>query len=129
TFLKGQLTNVAHYQNTLSILEADGWVDFRFQGYKIEWYAEQFESYGIAGVSIDKGPEIMVDLYQPWNYNNSTVVFTADSLDQLVEHVIRIRYTGQHNPKTNSDKARITHDKFVTYYRQDNYYPPTQNKK
>lgn len=130
TFTKGQLSNVAHHNNTLSILETDGWVEYGFTGHKIEWYAEQFESYGIAGVSIDKGPETMVDLYRSTNINNSVVMFTADSLDNNANHVIRVRYTAQRNPNANSGKARITHDKFVTYYTPGTFYPPpTQQKK
>lgn len=129
TFVKNQLTNVAHHNNTLSILETDGWIEYGFTGHKIEWYAEQFESYGIAGVSIDKGPETMVDLYRATNINNSVVVFTADSLDNNANHVIRVRYTAQRNPNANSGKARITHDKFVTYYTPGIYYPPKSKKK
>lgn len=128
-FAKGQLTNVAHYKNTLAFIETDGWLDFTCTCYKIEWYAEVFESYGIAGVSINKGPEVMVDLYQPVNTNNSTVVFVADSLDNTKENSIRIRYTGQRNPNTNSTKARINIDKFMTYTHQGSYYPPPSETK
>jgi len=123
-FSKNQVFNVAHHKNTLSFIQTDGWVDYEFNGYKIEYYAEYFESYGIAGVSIDHGPETMVDLYQPWNYNNSHVVFVADSLDNSVYHSIRIRYTKQRNPKSNSQNARINLDKLVTYYQQGTYYAP-----
>jgi hypothetical protein len=126
-FSKGQVFNVAHHKNTLAFIQTDGWIDFEFTGHKIEWHAEQFESYGIAGVSVDGSPETMVDLYQPWNYNNSTAVFVKDSLENNVSHKIRIRFTGQRNPNSNSQAARITNDKFVTYYHQGIYYhpPPT----
>jgi len=114
---------VAHHQNTLAFIQVDGWVDFDFTGYKIEYWAEQFESYGMAGVSMDHGPEIMVDLYAPENVNNSRLVFVADSLENTA-HSIRIRYTRQRNPNANSGNARINLDKFVTYYHQGTYYPP-----
>jgi hypothetical protein len=123
-FGKDQVFNVAHHNNTLAFLQTDGWIDFEFTGYKIQYYAEQFESYGIAGVSIDHGPEVMVDLYQPWNYNNSMVVFTADSLENNVAHTIRVRYTRQRNPNANSANARINLDKFTYYYHQGTYYQP-----
>jgi len=125
-FGKGQVFNVAHHKNTLAFLQTDGWVDYTFYGHKIEYWAEKFESYGIAGVSIDKGPETMVDLYAPQETNNSTAVFTADSLSQdpNVSHVIRVRYTGQRNPNANSGAARITLDKFTTYSTQGVYYVP-----
>ena len=122
-FSKDQFFNVAHYKNTLAFLQTDGWVEYTFTGFKVEYWAEQFESYGIAGVSIDKGPETMVDLYRPINVNNSTSVFIADSLDNSKSHVIRVRYTAQRNPNANSANARITFDKFVTYWNQGNYYP------
>ena len=125
-FGKGQVFNVAHHNNTLAFLQVDGWVEYTFSGYKIEYHAEQFESYGIAGVSIDNGPETMVDLYSPTNGNNSRVVFTADSLtqDNNAYHKIRVRYTHQRNPNSNNANARITLDKFVTYFRQGTYYKP-----
>ena len=128
-FSKGQVFNVAHHKNTLAFLQTDGWVDYGFTGYKVEYYAEMFESYGIAGVSIDHGPEVMVDLYQPWNTNNSHVVFTADSLENNVPHNIRIRYTRQRNPNSNNANARINLDKFVTYFHQSTYYQPPPTPK
>ena len=39
-------------------------------------------------------------------------------------HTIRIRYTKQRNPNSNSSNARITLDKFVTYQKQPNYFIP-----
>lgn len=131
TFTRNQISNVAHYQQTLSILATDGWVDFPFTGFKIEYYAEQQEGYGIVGVSIDGAPETMVDLYSPTNVNNSNLVFTSDSLDQLKPHTIRLRYTGQHNPNTNTDIARINLDKFVVYIDGGTFYPeppPSDNQ-
>jgi hypothetical protein len=125
-FSKDQLFNVGHHKNTLSFLQTDGWVEYSFSGYKIEYWAEQFESYGIAGVSIDNGPETMVDLYSPTEQNNSRLVFSADSLsqDNNAFHKIRVRYTHQRNPNANSANARITLDKFVYYWRQPNYIAP-----
>jgi hypothetical protein len=123
-FSKDQLFNVAHHNNTLAFLQTDGWIDIEFGGYKIEYWAEKFESYGIAGVSIDKGPEVMVDLYSPQETNNSQLVFVADSLDQSKTHTIRVRYTAQRNPNSNSQNARINLDKFTYYFRQGNYYAP-----
>jgi hypothetical protein len=123
-FSKGQVFNVAHHNNTLAFLQTDGWVEYTFQGYKIVYYAELFESYGIAGVSIDHGPETMVDLYAPQETNNSSAVFTADSLKNDTTHVIRVRYTRQRNPNANSQAARINLDKFVIYWRQNALYIP-----
>jgi hypothetical protein len=123
-FGKGQVFNVAHHNNTLAFLQTDGWVDFDFTGYKIEYWAEQFESYGIAGVSVDHGPEVMIDLYAPRETNNSTVVFTADSLENNVAHTIRVRYTRQRNPNSNNANARINLDKFTYYFHQSTYYQP-----
>jgi hypothetical protein len=117
-FSKDQIFNLPHHENTLSFLQTDGWLDYKFMGYKIEYYAERFESYGVVGVSIDGKRERGVDLYAPVNYNNSTAVFIADSLDQSVEHTIRLRYTGQRNPKSNNTNARINFDKFVIYFSQ-----------
>jgi len=122
-FTRNQVTDVSHHDYTLSFIEVDGWVDFGFNGYKIEYHAEVREDYGIAGVSVDKGPETMVDLYKATNATNSQIVFTADSLEDNVGHTIRIRYTAQRNPNANSQKARINLDKFVTYTHQGNFYP------
>lgn len=129
-FSKDQLFNLPHHNNTLAFLQADGWVDFSFQGYKVEYYAEKFESYGIAGVSVDNAPEIMVDLYYPTEMNNSTMVFVADSLENDTTHTIRVRYTKQRNPNSNNQNARITLDKFVTYWKQGNLFvPPASDTK
>jgi hypothetical protein len=127
-FSKDQLFNVTHHNNTLAFLQTDGWVDYSFNGYKIEYYAEKFESYGIAGVSVDNAPETMVDLYYPTEMNNSTMVFVADSLKNDTTHTIRVRYTKQRNPNSNRMDARITLDKFVTYQKQPNLFlPPTSS--
>ena len=123
-FMKGQVFNVAHHKNTLSYLQTDGWVDFTFTGYKIEYSAEQLEGNGIAGVSVDGKPETMVDLYSPEETNNSRTVFVEDSLENNASHKIRVRYTGQRNPNSNSGNARINLDKFTTYFRQGTYYLP-----
>jgi len=121
-FSKDQIFNVAHHNNTLAFLQTDGWLDYTFTGYKIEYYAERFESYGIVGVSIDGKRERHVDLYAATEMNNSTAVFIADSLDNTKSHIIRIRYTGQRNPKSNSTHARINIDKFVIYQSQGTIY-------
>jgi len=129
-FSKDQLFNISHHNNTLAFLQTDGWVDYEFNGYRIEYHAEKFESYGIVGVSVDNAPETMVDLYAPINYNNSQVVFTADSLKNDSIHTIRLRYTKQRNPNSNNANARITFDKFVTYQKQPNLFvPPASDTK
>ncbi|MBW6469354.1 MAG: hypothetical protein K0B85_09390 [Coriobacteriia bacterium] len=95
-----------------------------FTGTGIDYVAAKWYNRGIAAVSLDGGPEEMVDLfYQPPGsppYATSTVQF-----QQLVyskrglspgSHTLTVRYTGDHNPlASNVSNYLITIDYFEVF--------------
>ncbi|HMG91676.1 MAG TPA: hypothetical protein VK589_16575, partial [Chryseolinea sp.] len=62
---------------------------------KIEWYTEVGPTHGIVGVSIDGGPEVMVDLYAA-AFNQMVKVWELDTLAPS-ERTIKLRCTGTKN--------------------------------
>jgi hypothetical protein len=46
----------------LSAVEGNSLI-FRFEGHRLQWYASKENCFGIAAVTIDDGPESLVDLY------------------------------------------------------------------
>jgi hypothetical protein len=75
---------------------------FSFTGTGVVWIAAKWYNRGIAAVSLDGGPEQMVDLYAPGvSGDTSTVsfqqaVYSASGLSNG-PHTLRIRVTGNHN--------------------------------
>ena len=81
-----------------------------FTGHTIEWHTEGKNNHGIAGVSIDGGPEVMVDLYRNVTTNNSQLMFSKSGLVNG-PHTIKIRVTGTKSAA--STDPSIIHDRFV----------------
>lgn len=86
-----------------------------FDGYKIEWYTELKSDKGYAGISIDGGAEVDLDLYNPTTLNNSQLAWTSPALTNG-PHKIRIRYLGKKNPA--ASVPTIIHDYFKVYKKQ-----------
>ncbi|MBA4055205.1 MAG: hypothetical protein C0490_10870, partial [Marivirga sp.] len=74
---------------------ATNFATLTFVGNKVELSTSKASHHGIAGVSIDNGPEIMVDLYSATRQDFSTV-FNSGVLTEG-NHTIKIRVTGTKN--------------------------------
>lgn len=89
---------------------------FSFTGTGVVWIAAKWYNRGIAAVSLDGGPEQMVDLYAPGiPGDTSTVsfqqqVYSASGLSNG-PHTLTIRVTGNRNPAASSPYL-ITVDAF-----------------
>jgi uncharacterized protein YjdB len=81
--------STASFSNTTS-----NTVSLQFTGNKVELFTAKASHHGIAGVSIDGGPETLVDLYSGTRQNYVSVYNSA-----LVDgnHTIKIRVTGTKN--------------------------------
>lgn len=110
--------NANHFDKTASYtLVKDGALETTFDGYKVEWFTEKRFNHGIAAVSIDGGPEVMVDLYDARTDNPSLKVWTSPVLTSGI-HKIKIRCTlTKSNTSTGTD-TNIIHDYFRTYKKQ-----------
>jgi hypothetical protein len=89
----------------------DEFVTFTFEGSRIEVFGVRFPGHGIAGFSMDGGPEVTADFY---GENSGNVLFyTSDPLCPPGRHVLRIHPTGEKNPKSvdtfiSIDRVRVT---------------------
>jgi chitodextrinase len=70
----------------------------RFSGTQIKLYGATSNMHGIAGVSIDNGPEILVDFYSAKRADN-VLVYTSPVLNQG-QHTLKVRVTGTKNKKS-----------------------------
>jgi hypothetical protein len=70
-------------------------VTMKFLGTQFKYYAMKGQRHGIAGVKIDSGSEVMVDLYNP-SYIGDQLVYTSPLLS-FGTHTVTIRETGTHN--------------------------------
>ncbi|MEU8020299.1 family 20 glycosylhydrolase [Micromonospora parva] len=91
-----------HYSSTL-----DSAYQVRFNGNRIKLFAARAANHGRAGVSIDGGPETVVDLYSPTRVDQA-MVFTSGQLAQG-PHVLRVRVLNSKN--ASSSGTAITADK------------------
>ncbi|MGC4821463.1 family 20 glycosylhydrolase [Micromonospora sp. DT63] len=91
-----------HYSSTL-----DSAYQVRFTGNKIKLFVARAPNHGRAGVSIDGGPETVVDLYSPTRVDQS-MVFTSGPLAQG-SHVLKVRVLNSKN--ANSSGTAVTADK------------------
>jgi uncharacterized protein YjdB len=66
-----------------------------FTGNKVEFYSSKASHHGIAAVSIDEGPETMVDLYSA-SRQDFVMAFSSGTLAEGT-HSIKIRVTGGRN--------------------------------
>lgn len=122
--------NANHHDKTISVTYVAGsTLTVQFTGYKFEWWTEKRMNHGIAGISIDGGPEVKVDLYEKREDNPSMKVYDSPILTDGL-HTIKLRMTGEKNPawqtdypvgnqfRINAQENNILHDKFVTYRKQ-----------
>src|SRR5262249_26938798 len=79
-----------------------------FTGQQIRLYSNELNNLGIAAVSVDGGPETMVDLYSP-NPLGDVLVYTSAALSAGT-HTLKVRNTGTHD--ANSTGTFITIDRF-----------------
>ncbi|MFD6681812.1 family 20 glycosylhydrolase [Micromonospora parva] len=91
-----------HYSSTL-----DSAHQVRFTGNKIKLFAARAANHGRAGVSIDGGPETVVDLYSPTRVDQA-MVFTSGQLAQG-PHVLKVRVLNSKNGS--SSGTAVTADK------------------
>lgn len=89
----------------------DEFASFTFEGSRIEVFGVRFPGHGIAAFSVDGAPEVTSDFY---GENSGNVLFyTSDPLCPPGRHVLRIRPTGDKNPKSvdtfvSIDRVRVT---------------------
>jgi hypothetical protein len=84
---------------------------FSFHGTQIEMYSSKAPHHGIAGISVDGGPQQTADLYSPVSLND-VLAWTSDELT-LGDHTIVVTVTGQSNAEASGhtvsvDRVRIT---------------------
>ena len=84
-------------------------VSFKFLGTQFKYYAMKGQRHGIAGIKIDGGTEIKVDLYNP-SYIGDQLVYTSAMLP-FGNHTVVIRETGTKN--TASAGYTLTLDRFA----------------
>jgi hypothetical protein len=75
------------------------------RGTSISWIGYRGPDAGIAAVSVDNGPEVLVDTYGD-TFKVQEVLFTASGLADT-EHTLRIRATGDKNPKSSAAKIFV----------------------
>ncbi len=71
------------------------YVTISFTGTQIEFYGVVGPAHGIAAVSIDGGPETMLDFYAPTNAGN-TLLYVSPILG-AGQHILKVRVTGNEN--------------------------------
>lgn len=96
-----QFELVGHWRGSQSWTKGD-FAQVRFNGKQIVLYAQTRRDGGIVAVSIDDGPETLVDCYYPQLPHHATVqptvpVFKSQML-ACGPHVLKIRVTGKSNP-------------------------------
>lgn len=100
-------TPAGHYNNTVQFSSAvNSTLVTRFTGTKIEWIHEQDKHLGIAAISIDNGPETLVDTYSATNKKQQTL-YTSPVLTRGL-HTIKLRVTGTKN--TAATGVYLVHD-------------------
>ena len=72
-------------------------VSFAFMGSQVLLYGVRHPKHGIAAVSIDGGPETLVDFHGPDSGN--VLLYKSSSLCPPARHVMRVRTTGDKNPQ------------------------------
>ena len=92
-------------------LTAGDYATMTFNGTQIAYYAVTDSKHGIAAVSIDGGPETLVDLYSPSRIGD-VLVWKSPVLSAGV-HTLKIRVTGTKNPASSNyyvtiDRTEIT---------------------
>ncbi|WP_165822482.1 CBM35 domain-containing protein [Paenibacillus montanisoli] len=89
--------------------ETDAYYEVKFTGTQVKVYAQKNHSFGIAAISVDGGPEKLVDGYSPTKIHN-TLLYSSETLP-LGEHVLKVRVTGTSN--VNADGTYHVADRVV----------------
>ncbi|WP_162463317.1 CBM35 domain-containing protein [Paenibacillus psychroresistens] len=84
-----------HYDNA-----ADDYYQIRFTGSQVKVYGEKNASFGIIAVSVDGGPETLVDLYSSTRVVN-TLLYASSTLTNS-SHIVKVRVTGTKNASSNN---------------------------
>ena len=85
-------------------------ITITFIGKRIEWWTEKTRNKGIAGLSIDNGPEINVDIYANTTVNGTEKVWESPLLS-AGQHTLKIRLTNTKNPL--ATETTIIHDRIL----------------
>ncbi|NOU69813.1 hypothetical protein GC096_38010 [Paenibacillus sp. LMG 31461] len=91
-----------HYSN-----QTDAYVYVRFTGSKVQLYGAKNNNQGKAAISIDNGPETIIDTYASSRSDQQKIFESKDLMNQ--EHVLRLRVTGDKN--ANSSNTYVTIDR------------------
>ena len=95
-WVHGTSTGDPYLNNTLSYSNvANNSATVSFTGTKVELYSAKASHHGIVAVSIDNGPETMVDLYSA-SRQNFAMVFASANLASG-QHSLKMRVTGSKN--------------------------------
>jgi hypothetical protein len=99
-FKEGRFHDDDHYSYAV-----DDVAEFLFTGTKIALFGAKAPHHGIAGVSVDGGPEVEVDLYSDTWLDDAWLWVSDDLLSG--EHTLRIRVTGEQNPAASGTTVSI----------------------
>jgi hypothetical protein len=102
----GISTSDPYYMKTVSYSNTTNhYATLSFTGNKVEFYSAKASHHGIVAVSVDEGPETMVDLYAA-SRQNFALAFTSGTLAEGT-HSIKIRVTGGRNSSSSGSYAII----------------------
>ncbi|OPH50415.1 hypothetical protein BC351_07065 [Paenibacillus ferrarius] len=96
----GAFSGDNHYSNT-----SDAYALLYFTGSKVQLYGAKNNNQGIAAISIDDGPETLVDTYAS-SRSDQQLLFESKNLANQ-GHVLRIRLTGQKSASANNTFVSI----------------------
>jgi galactosylceramidase len=106
TWSSGSQSGAYNSDNSWTSVAGNGYT-VSFQGIQARIYAPVAPNHGIFAVSIDGGPESMVDLYAPTRADQ-TLVYTSPTLPDGT-HILKVRVTGTKN--ANSSGATVVADR------------------
>ena len=95
------------FKNTNAYEGAAGnYATFAFQATHIQLYMVRDPGHGIGAISIDGGPETLVDLYDP-NRKAYQLMWAASALYPGVTHTLKVRVTGDKDPRSTGSNVSI----------------------
>jgi hypothetical protein len=115
----GKVTHTFYQSTHSASTTKNAYMIFTFTGSKFEWFTEKKYTHGIVAISIDSGPEMLIDLYSPTEQH--LIVYTSPLLDQFVTHTFKMRVTGTKNPASSNYYG--IHDYIKVYYGLDESGP------
>lgn len=98
------LNGAEHFADT-----ADACFTLDFEGSRIKWYTSKENNAGIAAVSVDDGPETLVDLYTYCTVPQYSRFVYDSGILTPGRHTFRVRVTGTKNEY--SKGCRVYHDR------------------